>query len=87
MTDMEQGNTQLRDWQWRRRLSGGEASDIIGIDRTYYSNLVNGRRRPGRDLAVKIERLTGVPVEAWTPQTSGKRDKATKRHASKSLVA
>jgi hypothetical protein len=32
---------------------------------TFVSFLVNGKRTPGLTNALKIERLTGIPVEAW----------------------
>lgn len=42
-----------------------EAAEHFGWDETYVSQLVNGRRSPGLDNAILIERLTGIPVEAW----------------------
>lgn len=37
----------------------------LGVNRSYVSLLRSGERRPGRDLAVRIERITGVPVESF----------------------
>jgi transcriptional regulator with XRE-family HTH domain len=83
---MENGSTQLREWQWRRRFKGIQAAAYLGIHYTYYSNLVTGKRRPGREKAVTIEQLTGVPVEAWTPTVVGKRQNGKKTSASKPKV-
>jgi transcriptional regulator with XRE-family HTH domain len=35
-----------------------------GISESHLSNIVNGRRTPGYDLAVRLSRLTNVPVES-----------------------
>lgn len=62
---MQSGAQQLKDWMHRRRFMQQEAAEYFGWDETYISQLVNGRRSPGLDNAVKIERATGIPVEAW----------------------
>ena len=56
---MQQGCEQLRSWQDRRGFNGREAAKFLEIDHTYYSNLVTGKRLPGRDNAIKIERKCG----------------------------
>jgi transcriptional regulator with XRE-family HTH domain len=62
---MQSGPQQLKDWMHRRRFMQQEAAEYFGWDETYISQLVNGRRSPGLENAVKIERATGIPVEAW----------------------
>jgi len=63
-----------------------EAADYFGWDETYVSQLVNGRRSPGLENAIHIERHTGIAVEAWMsndvdtpeqpdPVTAGKANK------------
>ena len=42
----------------------------LGVDRSYVSYLVAGKRQPALDLAVRISRLTGVPVESLISQVS-----------------
>ncbi|MBR9766142.1 MAG: helix-turn-helix transcriptional regulator [Rhodobacteraceae bacterium] len=39
----------------------------LRISKAYMSDLVNDNRRPGLELAVRIERLTGgkVPASSW----------------------
>lgn len=49
----------------RRRFMQREAADYLGWDETYVSHLVAGRRVPGLDNAILIERKTGIPVEVW----------------------
>lgn len=69
---MEAGRKQLRDWMRRRQLNGREAAKLLGFHYTLLSNYVTGKRFPGRDNAVAIERETGIPVEAWSPTLEGK---------------
>lgn len=65
MPRMKTGAEQLMDWMRRRGFSATEAADHFGWDLTFISKLVNGHRLPGLTNAVKIERETGIPVEAW----------------------
>jgi plasmid maintenance system antidote protein VapI len=60
------GAQQLRDWIERRGYNQVEASRVLGIHEAFVSMLINGKRTPGLDKAVRIERLTGIPVAAWT---------------------
>lgn len=62
---MKSGAGQLKDWMHRRRFLQKEAAEYLSMDTTFVSQLVNGHRIPGLDNAIKIERLTGIPVEAW----------------------
>lgn len=82
---MKPGPNQLREWIDRKGLADGEAAKVIGVDFTYISKLVNGHRQPSLDNAVKIERVTGVPVGAWVSSYLGRvvkpRPKNTKSRA------
>lgn len=62
---MESGSEQLRDWMRRRGFKQADAARYLGVDEPYVSVLLSGKRTPGLDNAVKLERLTGIPVEAW----------------------
>lgn len=62
---MKLGAEQFKDWMHRRRFLQKEAAEYLGFDETFVSQLVNGRRSPGLDNAILIERKTGIPVEAW----------------------
>jgi len=68
MGAMKSGAEQLKDWMHRRRFLQREAAEHLGFDATFVSQLVNGARIPGLDNAIKIERETGIPVEAWSTQ-------------------
>lgn len=69
---MKSGAEQLKDWMHRRRFLQREAADHLGFDETFVSQLVNGRRTPGLDNAILIERETGIPVEAWLSHADDK---------------
>lgn len=68
------GSEQLRAWIDRRCESDREASRLLGLDHTYLSQILNGHRTPGLANSIKIERVTGIPVEAWVPTDDGKSD-------------
>ncbi len=59
------GTDLLADWMTRRTLNRTELAELFGCDLSYITKLLNGTRQPGRDLSVKIEALTGIPVKAW----------------------
>lgn len=62
---MHNGPDQLRDWMRRRGVNQHEAAELISITDVYLSQILNGKRQPGLPNAIKIERLTGIPVESW----------------------
>lgn len=63
---MTSGAAQLREWIRRSERTQAETAELFGITESYVSMLVNRKSTPGREMAVKIERLTGIPVAAWT---------------------
>jgi transcriptional regulator with XRE-family HTH domain len=63
---MQSGAAQLRDWMDRRTYNMTETAAVLGLQLPHLSMILSGKRFPGRNKAVKIERLTGIPVEAWS---------------------
>ncbi|GLS87710.1 hypothetical protein GCM10010873_26840 [Cypionkella aquatica] len=57
-------------------INSGETRTIwakrIGVSKSYLSDLLNGNRQPGLDVAVRIERLTqgAVPATSWVPEAA-----------------
>lgn len=49
----------------RRGFTQADAARYMGCDESFVSMLMSGRRGAGLLNAIKIERLTGIPVEAW----------------------
>jgi hypothetical protein len=59
------GAEQLRDWMARRGFNQRAAVAYLQWDETYFSKIVNGKRKPGRSNSVYLEEKTGIPVSAW----------------------
>lgn len=57
----------LREWLLRSRLTQRGAARVLGFHYTHFNQILNGRRNPGVKNAIKIQRLTGVPVDCWLP--------------------
>lgn len=64
---MPHGRERLRDWIDRSRLTQRAAAELLGIHYTFLSQLLNNDRTPALATAVRIERVTGIPVESWMP--------------------
>ena len=62
---MQNGPEQLRDWMDRRGVNQTETAALLGFDVTFINHILNERRQPGLTNAIRIERCTGIPVEAW----------------------
>lgn len=59
------GANQLRDWIKRREFNQAEAAQYLGMTEPYLSKVLSDTHRPGLNLALDIETLTGIPVKAW----------------------
>jgi transcriptional regulator with XRE-family HTH domain len=55
----------LREGRHAIGLTQAQVAELVGCSDVYVSLMESGQRKPGRDLAVRIERLTGYPVAAW----------------------
>lgn len=99
---MKTGAEQLRDWMQRRFPESDrpqrDTAELFGWDETFIAKMLSDdpdqQRRPGLQNAIRIERETGIPVEAWvsseldepgTPVAAGdgkrQQRRAVKRHA------
>lgn len=67
MVLMQSGPEQLKDWLRRRGFTQADAARYLAIDEPYICVLMSGKRTPGLANAIHLERLTGIPVEAWAP--------------------
>lgn len=73
---MQSGSEQMVDWMRRRGFNQADAARYLEMDQPYISVLVSGKRSPGLDNAIKLERLTGIPVEAWLATDLNESDSA-----------
>lgn len=62
---MQSGSEQLKDWMRRRGFTQADAARYLEFDEPYISVLTSDKRTPGLANAILLERLTGIPVEAW----------------------
>lgn len=62
---MKPGAEQLREWMRKRQFNQAQTAEYLGEPEAQISMLVNGKRTLGLAKAVKFERETGIPVEAW----------------------
>ena len=71
----------------RRGFTQADACRYLGFDEPYLSGLLSGRRSPGLANAICLERLTGIPVEAWAHEVADADDRqpavAAKRKVAK----
>ena len=58
----------------RRGLNGRQTARLLEMHYTVISNFITGKRLPGREYAIRIERTTGIPVEAWSPTRVASRE-------------
>ena len=78
---MQSAGEMFADWI-ERRFDGNQrnAAKSLGISEAYVSYFKQNQRAPGRDLAIKLQELTGIPVTAWQSTAVHKSKKqATKR--------
>jgi len=63
----------LKEYLEHNGIAEKDFARKLGISIAYVSMLKSGRRRPGVDLARKIERLTGIPFRRLLlPDENGK---------------
>lgn len=76
---MQNGRERLRVWIERSRMTQQEAAKLLRFHETFLSQILRGRRRPGLKNAIRIERVTGIPVTAWAPIDSDDLDQRQSR--------
>lgn len=65
------GPTQLRAWMERAGMTQFELSRELGVKQGAVSFWLCFQRTPKLDMAMRIERVTGVPVTAWSASVEG----------------
>ena len=80
------GRQRLADYVTRSRLKQYELADLLAIHETTLSQILHGKRRPGLDIALRIEAETGIPAVSWSDQKRGRLDRGRKHKASSAPV-
>lgn len=65
---MDSGRQLLRAWMGRMRFNQSDTAEYLGISKAELSLYLSRERTPGLDRALHIERMTGIPVEAWSSE-------------------
>lgn len=58
----------LADYFEQTKRTQASLAEALDVDRSYLSLIASGQRQPSLDLALRIERETGVPVETLVAQ-------------------
>lgn len=74
---MKHGSELFKRWMDRHGLSQRETADQLEWNETFVSKLVKGHRNPGLTNALKIKRLTDIPVEAWMVKSDSEEDESS----------
>lgn len=53
------------------RLTQAQLAERMGVSRANVTNWESGTYRPDLDNAVGLYRVTGIEVEAWSPEVAG----------------
>lgn len=62
---MTVGQRRLGEWLAKTGLTGRQAAQLIGLHWAHFSQVINGHRRPGLDLAFAIEDATHIDARDW----------------------
>lgn len=73
---MADGCDELKKWIAKRGLEQQEVAEILGCHESYVSQILHRKRTPALANAVRIERVTGIPVETWLPKRPPRPPKA-----------
>jgi transcriptional regulator with XRE-family HTH domain len=71
------GAERLAEYRDRHGYKQYELAELLELAEAHLSQLLSGKRRPGLPIAVRIERMTGIPAESWLLTRVGKPKKAS----------
>lgn len=63
MVAKKRTRSDLRDYREAHGLSQTKAARQFGLSQQHWCSIEVGRRYPGRELAARLSRGTGIPVE------------------------
>ena len=64
----------LKAWLERSGLTQRAAAQLLGMHYTFLNQILQGRRLPSLETAVRIERETGIAPGAWLPTEVGRKE-------------
>jgi len=54
--------TNLNDYKNKKGLSNREMAQQLGISESYLSEILSGQKTPSKRLAIKISKITNIPI-------------------------
>lgn len=81
---MEQtGRERLAAYRDRTKLKQWELAKLLEITDSYLSQILSGRRLPGRETALRIEQEAGIPVGSWSESVRARLDRPKRKRTNK----
>ena len=59
------GAQRLAEYRDKHSYKQYELAELLELDDAHVSQLLSGKRRPGLEIAVRIEERTGIPARSW----------------------
>jgi transcriptional regulator with XRE-family HTH domain len=53
----------MKKWRMKKKMSQGDISRALGVDRSYVSNIENGRMNPTLSTLEKLAEAIGISVK------------------------
>ena len=57
----------ISDWMQAKGLKDAEAAELFGCERSHFSKVRRGKARPGTDLCLRVNEVTGIPLHKLRP--------------------
>mgnify|MGYP002260339733 CR=1 FL=1 len=57
----------ISDWMQAQGLKDAQAAELFGCERSHFSKVRRGKVRPGTDLCLKVNEVTGIPLHELRP--------------------
>lgn len=80
------GRALLIAWIGRAKQKQYEVAELLEIHEAHLSQILSGKRRPGLDIAVRIEDRTGIPAGSWSERKRSRPETKRKLGAGKAEV-
>ncbi|RJF40365.1 addiction module antidote protein, HigA family [Actinomyces sp. 2119] len=65
----------VEEWMEDQGVSAAELSRRLGVSRRHVSRLLHGEVPLSREMALRLEEVTGVPARIWNLHETGYRER------------
>lgn len=77
----------IAEWLENEGFNAAELSRRLGVTRKHVSELLGGKAPLSHQMAIALERVTGIPARLWNLYEAGYRDSLAQREADSVLAA